>query len=271
MTRILLVDGDMLVHRSTVAVEKDTRFLDRYHILFSDADSAWNVLEETLGELQNIAETDEVLFTFSDPDANFRKEFTGGEYKSNRAGSRKPLAYWETRKRCEDTFASLMVPTLEADDVMGISMTGDCPVGEFVLWSLDKDLKQIPGLHIADAEVIERKIEDCDLFFYQQVLAGDVTDGYTGCPGVGNETAKKFLENNLKLVPEKHVLTRGPRKGSTEIRWVEAEAENHWETVLSLYHKAELTEEDAVHNARMARILRTEDYKNGKVIPWEPK
>ena len=101
----------MLVHRSTVAVEKDTRFLDRYHILFSDAESAWNVLMETLGELQSSADTSEVLVTFSDPDENFRKGLVGGDYKSHRAGSRKPLAYWEIRKRVEDNFATVMAGT----------------------------------------------------------------------------------------------------------------------------------------------------------------
>ena len=109
--KTLLIDGDMLVHRSTVAVEKDTRFLDRYHILFSDAESAWNVLMETLGELQSSADTSEVLVTFSDPDENFRKGLVGGDYKSHRAGSRKPLAYWEIRKRVEDNFATVMAGT----------------------------------------------------------------------------------------------------------------------------------------------------------------
>lgn len=268
-TKTLLIDGDMLVHRSTVAVEKDTRFLDRWHILFSDADSAWGVLEETLGELQTIAGTDHVLFTFSDPDVNFRKEFVGVDYKSNRANSRKPLAYWETRQRVEDSFDTKMLPTLEADDVMGILMTKH--PGKYILWSLDKDLKQIPGEHIADAEVITRTQEEGDHFFYLQALAGDRTDGYAGCPGVGMELADRALRAGTKLVPYHHELTRGPRKGTIETRWETEEGADPWDIVVSHYHKAGLTEADALLNARMARILRAEDYQNGKVIPWHPQ
>lgn len=258
----------MLVHRSCIAVEKDTRFLDRYHILFSDAENAWGVLMETLGELQNAADTPEVLFTFSDPDDNFRKSIAGADYKSNRADSRKPLAYWDTRARCEETFASRMIPSLEADDVMGILMTEQ--PGDFILWSLDKDLKQIPGLHLVDDEVIRRPLDQCDRFFFLQALAGDRTDGYTGCPGIGVDRAEKALSQGLRVVPVEHTLTRGPRKGEVEIRWEDVEAESLWDVVLSHYQKAGLGHDDALRNARMARILRSEDYVNNEVVLWTP-
>jgi DNA polymerase-1 len=267
--KTLLIDGDMLVHRSCIAVEKDTRFLDRYHILFSDAENAWNVLVETLGELANAADTTKVTFTFSDPEVNFRKDFVGADYKSNRAGSRKPLAYWDTRKRVEENFESFMYPTLEADDVMGIIMTS--APDKYILWSLDKDLKQIPGHHLVDDEVIVRDLASCDRFFYLQTLAGDVTDGYSGCPGIGVDRASKYLDQGLKVVPVPYELTRGPRKGQTETRWEDTLSDSPWETVVSHYEKAGLTEDDALLNARMARILRDEDYKNGKVIPWHPQ
>ncbi|KQR67880.1 hypothetical protein [Rhizobium sp. Leaf341] len=267
--KTLLIDGDMLVHRSTVAVEKDTRFLDRYHILFSDAESAWNVLMETLGELQAAADTSEVLVTFSDPEVNFRKVLAGGDYKSHRAGSRKPLAYWETRKRVEESFPSLTLPELEADDTMGIMMTRH--PGDYILWSLDKDLKQIPGLHLVDDEVIKRPLSECDHFFYVQALAGDVTDGYSGCPGVGMTGAERILRAGVKPVAYQHELKSGKRKGEVEIRWDEVPADNQWDTVLSHYLKAGLAEEDALLNARMARILRDEDYVNGSIILWTPR
>ncbi len=266
--KTLLIDGDMLVHRSTVAVEKDTRFLDRYHILFSDAESAWNVLMETLGELQNSADTTDVLVTFSDPDENFRKGLVGGDYKSHRAGSRKPLAYWETRKRVEENFPTVEYPTLEADDVMGILMTRH--PGEYILWSLDKDLKQIPGFHLVDDEVIKRPLSACDEFFYLQVLAGDVTDGYSGCPGVGVAGAERTLRDGNKLVSFPHELKSGKRKGEVETRWAEVPADTPWETVVSLYEKAGLGEKEALLNARMARILRDEDYVNGEIVLWTP-
>ncbi|RVA32236.1 hypothetical protein EN935_12290 [Mesorhizobium sp. M7D.F.Ca.US.004.03.1.1] len=90
----------MIVHRSTVAVEKDTRFLDRYHILFSDFNDAWGVLQSTLADLTDIAGTDDVVFYFSD-DVNWRKELVEPDYKSNRKGSRKPLAYYAVIEEIE--------------------------------------------------------------------------------------------------------------------------------------------------------------------------
>lgn len=265
----LLLDGDMVVHRATVAVEKDTRFLDRYHLLFSDAEAAWNVLQETLGELTDLACTDDVVFAFSDPDRNFRKGLVGDDYKSKRAGVRKPLAYWATRERIEATYPSVMNPTLEADDTMGIMMTAE-DGDQYILWSLDKDLKQIPGRHLDDDEIIAITEESGTSFFYTQVIAGDPVDGYPGCPGIGMDRAVALLEKGVKLVPYHHELKRGERKGQFETRYAEAPAETPWETVVSCYEKAGQGETDALYNAQMARILRDGEYENGKVNLWTP-
>lgn len=161
----LLIDGDMLVHRSTAAVEKDTRFLDRYHILFSDFETALNVFEETLGELLDSSGCDDPVFAFSDPvpENNFRRQLVGDDYKSNRAGSRKPLAYWDLKAHCEREYACLETPTLEADDVIGINAT--LYPDTYVIWSLDKDLRQIPGKHLRDDEVITVSEADGYRFF----------------------------------------------------------------------------------------------------------
>ena len=42
--------------------------------------------------------------------------------------------------------------------------------------------------------------------------------------------------------------------------------------MLTAFHKAGLTEEDALVQARVARILRADDYnfKNGEITLWEP-
>lgn len=259
----------MIVHRSCVAVEKDTRFLDRYHILFSDFEDAWNVMQDTLSELTDIAGTDDVVFVLSDPELNWRKELVDPEYKSNRKTSRKPLAYWSVIEEVEKRYPVERLPMLEADDTLGIIQTSAAP-GSTIIWTLDKDLKQIPGLHLRDDEVIEITEEEGDRFHLFQTLAGDVTDGYSGCPGVGAETANKALASGMKLWPVEHVLKRGPRKGETEIRWEEIPSETPWKTVLSYYRKADLKPSDALKQARLARILRSSDYINGEVRLWNP-
>ena len=75
-----------------------------------------------------------------------------------------------------------------------------------------------------------------------QTLIGDIADGYKGCPGIGAVKAKKLLD--------------------------EAPV---WATVKDAYEKAGLTEEDALQQARMARILRSSDYPDGQVKLWSPE
>ena len=69
--------------------------------------------------------------------------------------------------------------------------------GCYVLASIDKDLKQIPGIHynwqkelVTDVNLLE-----ADYWFYFQVLTGDSADGYAGCPGIGVKRARIVLEN----------------------------------------------------------------------------
>ncbi len=266
--KTLLIDGDMIVHRSCIAVEKDTRFLDRYHLLFSDVEDAWGVFMETLGELTDSAGTADVLFCFSD-DVNWRKEIIDPEYKSNRKDTRKPLAYWALIEEVEKKYPTERWPMLEADDVLGILQTRSPE--DTIIWSLDKDLKQIPGFHLRDEEVIEITPEEADFFHMYQTLAGDITDGYSGCPGVGGTVAERALRSGMKLWPYEHTIQRGKRKGEVETRWEEIPAETPWKIVLSYYRKAGLSPQDALHQARLARILRTDDYVNEEVVPWKPR
>ena len=66
-------------------------------------------------------------------------------------------------------------------------------------------------------------------------MAGDNTDGYSGVPGIGVKKAEKIFEE----------------KGYT------------WQAVVELLRK-DMTEEDALINARLARILTTDDYDHEK-------
>ena len=83
--------------------------------------------------------------------------------------------------------------------------------------------------------------------FYKQVLTGDAVDNYKGCPGIGVKRALDLLEEPLT-------------------------AEEYWSQIVTAYNKAGLTEEDAIIQARMARILRNDDYDYDKqeVKLWEP-
>ena len=144
-------------------------------------------------------------------------------------------------------------PQLEADDVIGILATSNKIIkGDKVVWSLDKDFKTIPckfRRESPDGSHESRCIspEEADWWFMYQTLIGDKVDGYEGCKGVGDKTARKILGE----IGEKSLI-------------------DMWQTVKETYTTKGYTEADALLNARMARILRAEDYdfKKKEVKLW---
>lgn len=95
-------------------------------------------------------------------------------------------------------------PGLEADDVLGILATHSTLVkGEKIIVSHDKDLGQIPGLHLNPMSPDEGVYRIAPAFARRllayQVLVGDSTDNYPGRPGCGPVKAEKILE---KVQPE---------------------------------------------------------------------
>jgi DNA polymerase-1 len=134
-------------------------------------------------------------------------------------------------------------PKLEADDALGLECHLD--PSDFVLISPDKDMKQIAcRLYNGDVEVTVTP-EEADYWFWTQVITGDPVDGYKGIPGVGAVGAKKILDTT----------------------------EDPWQAVLASYEKAGLSFDDAIRNARLARILRPGEYNSTTKEPilWTPQ
>ena len=84
------------------------------------------------------------------------------------------------------------MPTLEADDAMGIYSTKHpgCTI-----CSPDKDMRQIPGnlYNMEDFTLISQT--DGAKWHLIQSMAGDQTDGYAGCPSIGVKRASTIFEN----------------------------------------------------------------------------
>ncbi len=132
-------------------------------------------------------------------------------------------------------------PTLEADDTMGIYAT-KYP-GNMIV-SPDKDMKQIPGQLYNFDEVFTVSKEDGAKWHLIQSLAGDQTDGYSGVPGIGVKRAEAlFNEHGYS-----------------------------WKTVVKAFTDKDLTEDDALVNARLAKILTSDDYdfQRKEPILWSP-
>ena len=67
-----------------------------------------------------------------------------------------------------------------------------------IIASIDKDFGTIPGSHFnwsKDIGVTSVDEKEADYNFYLQVLTGDATDGYAGCPGIGPKRAERLLED----------------------------------------------------------------------------
>jgi DNA polymerase-1 len=256
--RLLLIDGDEFLFRACAAVEKEVRFNvilgevawnePPIHVLGSNPVQAREVLDEMLNRIFERFETRNHALCFS-TGPNFRYG-VDPTYKNNRATSRKPLCYVELREQVEADYKCRAFPGLEADDVMGVLATHPKTVRESqpIIISQDKDMQTIPTQVWRQGELMTISEAQADYYHMFQTLVGDTSDGYKGCPGVGKVKAEKILGN-------------GGTHGDL------------WPKVLMTYEKGGLTEQDALTQARLARILRWSDWDNTKKEPilWQPK
>jgi 5'-3' exonuclease len=86
----------------------------------------------------------------------------------------------------------------EADDYLRIWATEAMKAGDpYVIMSIDKDLKCIPGKHynIKHEELSDVSDKYALRFFYQQLLSGDPTDNIPGVLKIGLIKVEKYLLN----------------------------------------------------------------------------
>jgi DNA polymerase-1 len=267
LKRTLLIDADMTVHRICTAHEhewhwtrideNDEEYPDQWAVKQSNLIDCEATLVATVAVLRQELEADRVILAFSDKTTNvFRKQFYPS-YKGNRSGDAvKPLNFHLLKAFARREYTVKEIPTLEADDVLGILHTGDFKLGETIIVSYDKDFLQLPGkFYQLQAKGVEEGAPrgvmhnitqaEADVFFLRQVLTGDPVDNYPGHKGFGAVGAEKVLNPSLTL-------------------------EENWSIIVGLFEKAGLTEEDALIQARCARLLRADEYdfKTNKITLW---
>jgi DNA polymerase-1 len=235
----LLVDGDIVLYSSSVATEHAVHWNDDVWVLSANLEQARDMARKYLDDITEKLEATKVTICLSGK-GNFRYGLNPN-YKSNRKDTRKPIVYPELKHWMLMNYGAQMEEGLEADDLLGILATRT--PGSIIV-SPDKDMQCIPGKLYRQGELMTISLEEANRFHMMQTLTGDATDGYPGCPGVGPKTAEKLLA--------------GP-----EDTW--------WGSVLQAYQKAGCTDDDALMNARMAYILRDENWQNGEVKLWNPK
>ena len=239
---MLLIDSDFLAYKASQACEIGIDFGNDVIISQSQFSDVLRVFENELNKVTKAMMEDDFILYFSST-KNFRKEIYP-DYKGHRM-KRKPLGYRRLINHCRTNYKYCIRPNLEADDAIGIDATMfNNP--ENIVVSPDKDMKQIPSnLWNLSDDVVEITVEDGDRWHLIQTLSGDPTDGYSGCPGIGVKRATELLDKN----------------------------ENKWEAVCKAFRDRGLSDDDALLNARLAKILRQEDYDltNSQPILWNPK
>ncbi|TKK39951.1 hypothetical protein PflCFBP13517_18305 [Pseudomonas fluorescens] len=220
---------------------------------------------------------------------NFRKEVLP-TYKANRKGKRKPTGYPAFVEACMQHYGenAFRWDGVEGDDVCGILMTNPALAGcdVVVSASCDKDFNTVPGMFmwLTKGKMMRNSEAQADRYHMYQTLIGDVTDGYSGIPGVGPVVAEEFLDDPHYFYEATKVMKSGPRKGEEVSYWASKPAEelrgtaenpewpSLWDCMVSLATSKGMTEAELLQQAQVARILRWSDWdhENKKPILWKP-
>jgi len=195
--KTLLIDGDIVIYQPCCTYNGDSDH-DRGLII--------KAIHRKIEQLMRAADCDEYIM-FVTGKLNFRNWITD-DYKANRKEIERPINLVWAKRWAVNTLNNHHDPYMEADDLLGIHQTEDT-----VIWSLDKDLRQIPGQHLDDKTqtvvtinpngklrhdkwVTKEGKKKSKVYFdgliglYYQMLIGDPTDNILGC-GIREEQVYK--------------------------------------------------------------------------------
>jgi DNA polymerase-1 len=219
--RTALVDGDYFAYSVAVAHDEDD------YIEFHDR------LTMEVRKAVKAAFCSDFLICLSCPrEENFRRDHYPA-YKAFRDDKPAPALLGDAKEILGKMGPVRELPRMEADDVMGILAT-DGTIESPVIVSIDKDMRQVPGLHFnprTDDFPVRVTEEEGYRLLLLQWLKGDPSDGYPGIYGVGEKKAAKWLD------------THG---------WT-------WGAVLEMYRQREMSVEYALSQYHCARILQAGD------------
>ncbi len=235
----ILCDADFIVYKACAAAESEVDFGNDVILVTSNFSDAYNASKREITKIGNKLGTFSSIILFFSDSINFRKKILP-EYKGHR-NRKKPCGYKRVINALKEEYKVIIKPGLEADDSMGIYAT---KYPGNIIASPDKDMRQIPGRLYNFDETFTITPEQGAKWHLTQSMSGDQTDGYSGIPGIGVKRAEALFKE----------------KGCS------------WKTVVKAFEEKGLTEEDALVNARLARILTADDYdfKKKEPILWSP-
>ncbi len=187
-SKTLLIDGDIIIYQPCCIFNEDTdqarRQIARH-------------ISNKVDKLMEDAGCDKFMM-FVTTKFNFRDQLVD-DYKANRQDVDRPVNLAWAKRWAVAKLTNFFKKGLEADDLLGI-YTGE----NTVIWSTDKDLRQIPGEHLDEETrkiititetgrleekhwVTEAGNKRNKIYFeglvglYFQMLIGDSTDNIIGC------------------------------------------------------------------------------------------
>lgn len=212
---IAIIDGDVLCYQACKPRwEKKARIEDGVSFISLDDDGkrlqlewtkeedrqyleeSWENLQKDLISLLDTVFCTEYLMAVKGPN-NYRNMMYP-EYKLNRHADPNKQNHFVPVLRKLAVAQDFAIEAIgrEADDLIRIwaeqaRESGD----EYIICSIDKDLKCIPGKHylMHKKTIIEVSEEEALKHYYKQLLKGDPTDNIPGVPRVGEVKAEKLL------------------------------------------------------------------------------
>lgn len=238
----LLVDADILAFKCAARYEVRTAF----GVTVGSLDEAKSDADQTVSQWMKMLGATDVVMALSCRLGNFRyKVLPSYKYGRSSTVDKRPELLTDMKLHLAECYESHVMYNLEGDDVLGILQKDDT-----IIISEDKDLRTVPGRlyapHRDDVGVIEITQLEADQFLMWQTICGDSTDGYKGALGVGKRSP--YAEDVLA-----------------------ADADELWEIVTDAYASVDMTEDEALVQARCAKILTSEYYdKETGVRLWTP-
>lgn len=211
---IALIDGDVLAHMACskrpppaahgtdtqiVTLNSDgVRTLPEYT---KEEDTAylmecWDKFQRNLTDLCDTVWADD--FAMAVKGANNYRDSLYSEYKANRRKAPQMMNHFVQPLRELAVLNGLAIHSdgREADDVLRIwAREADSHGVEYIVCSMDKDLKCIPGMHylMHHKKTICVSPLEAMRHYYEQMLKGDPTDNIPGIPKVGPVNATLML------------------------------------------------------------------------------
>ena len=213
---LAIIDGDVLAYQACrTRFSDDFDHVSGFEVVHLDEDGdkefttesdlryleeCWENFKGDLDLLTSKLYCDDYLMAVKGDD-NFRN-IMYPDYKMNRHADPKKQNKFVPmlRKRAIEEGYAIPSDGREADDLLRI-WAEECESAQvdYIVCSIDKDLRCIPGRHYIMHFIPEKQVvidvskREAMQHYYEQLLKGDPTDNIPGVPRVGEVKAKKFI------------------------------------------------------------------------------